>query len=169
MKMIFGCASISFAAEIHHPFYSELMCWNGEHLGLSFLSLFNICVFGYVSLLAAACFYDYSLPLCFQPKEMNPGARSTNKPDMLLLISKMVLLVLFVAGPDNTWRIPLAVILLLTGAAYTIEMIRLLPFWVPWVQAIYTYQGLIITWCGVTAFIASLLDGMFPFYAFHTR
>jgi len=165
LRMFFGCFSVSHDSYADHPFYPSLVCWSSGHIGYSVLSFFIGGLFAVYTYVTICCFYENTIPAKNQVNENAINSRSTNRPEMWLFLSRMVLFILYFAGQVNSWRFAMAIILFLTGVATSYHQVLTLPWWEDEAQLLYLFQSMIIAWTGFICFFMTLFNGKCASYA----
>jgi PAS domain-containing protein len=158
VKMAFGCVAYSASDVMLHPFYPRMSCWSSEHSGHVFLSLLTLTLLLFVAVTTASFHFHRAIPAQLQPGDNAINSRSSNRAEAWLVLAKTVLLVLFVAGPSASWRVPMGLLLIATGAALAIYQLRTLPWWQAFAQTASVCQALILTWTGAVAVTMAALD-----------
>jgi hypothetical protein len=115
LKMVFACSSYSISSYAIHPFFKELTCWHGDHVGYAVASIIVAVVFFYISHATAAFYYEIIPPYNDQDGDNAITSRVHNRVERYLLILKTALLVLFIAGSGQSWRAPLSLLLFVAG------------------------------------------------------
>lgn len=159
IKMAFGCVPYPAGDFTLHPFYPVLTCWQGDHALLMAVSLCFSLIFFYCAVTTAAFFYEITPPAKDQVGENSVTARVHNRVERYVLVAKTLLLVLFVAGPKDSWRAPLSVLLFAAGACASALQVQWVPWWDETAQTCHLYTYLVIAWTGVTGFLMTILEG----------
>jgi hypothetical protein len=118
-------------------------------------------LFVYASYNTAAFFYEITPPYKDQVNSNAITARVHNRVERYLLVIKTVLLILFVAGHRDTWRIPLSILLFASGVAVSVMHVSWVPWWEENAQTCYLYTYMVIAWTGLTGVLMTLLEGKF--------
>jgi PAS domain-containing protein len=158
IKMAFGCSSVSSSDHVLHPFFPSMECWGVTHIGYVVLSLITLALFFRLALAVASFAFDARVPSKSQPGDNPVTARVHNRAEAGLLVAKTILLILFVAGHSASWRLPLAVLLVATGVASAVYLLRWLPWWEDLAMSLAVAQSGILAWTGLVAGFMALVD-----------
>jgi len=170
LKMVLPCLSYSSQSYTIHPFYEEkgLICWSTAYdvyFGVSIIIATAIFTMEY---LITACFYNSAMP-GGHPMTVRPyNAKYTSYNDVMMLLAKTVLLILYIGGHTSTWRYAMGILTILSGLAAAVHLLWTMSWWHDVALLLYIYQALILAWTGVTAVLMTALDdtegtGMFYF------
>ena len=157
-KMVLPCLSYTHDSYTMNPFFTDVVCWHGSHIGYSVLSLFivsNVVVLTYIN---SKCFYNSEIPHDVQLANHPVNSKFTGSTETTMILVKTGLLVLNIAGHNANWRIAMGALALLSGLFATYEMVWLLPFWHDTPLTLHIFQCLVLAWTGAVALLMVAFD-----------
>ncbi len=155
-KMFFGCFSMHASSLSSNPFFDDVICWSGAHVGYSVLSILLLAVWVAAAVLIALTFVDHTIPSNLN--RLSYTAAAAGRMDVNEVLVRFILLVLCAGIHNPSGRYPISILIVLSGFLLSYLYLRHLPFYNENYQSLLVFRSFMLTLAGFTALLCTIFD-----------